>query len=90
MKPITQFKPKMFLQRDEYATLAWAGKLVLVEGWDRSEAILMACNYYGIDDTEQMEKLLDKFINEEAFTLVQIPNRLNGQAISRYLKDKFG
>ena len=39
---------------------------------------------------EQMEKLLDKFINEEAFTLVQIPNRLKGQAISRYLKDKFG
>lgn len=80
----------MFLQRDEFATLAWAGKLVLVEGWDRSEAILMACNYYGIDNTEQMEALLGKFIEEGAFTMVQVPNRLKKQAISQYLKDRFG
>lgn len=84
------FKPKTFLQRDEFAALAWAGKLVIIEGWDRSEAIAMSCNYYQIDCVEQMGELLDKFIEEGAFTTVQVPNRLKGQAISQYLKDKFG
>lgn len=90
MKPITQFKPKMCLQRDVYAALAWAGKLVLQEGWDRTEAVLMACNYYQVEDTDQMAALLDRFIDEGAYSIVQVPNRLKGSEIFQYVKDKFG
>lgn len=90
MKPITIFKPKMFLQRDLWLTLSFAGKLVVQEGLEKSEAVLMACNYYQQDDVEQVTQLLDKFIDENAYTVVQIPNKLKGEEVVRYVKDKFG
>lgn len=90
MKPITIFRPKMFLQRDVCLTLSFAGKLVLQEGWDRTEAVLMACYYYQIENTEEISSLLDKFIDEDAFAVVQVPNKLKGAQITRYVKEKFG
>ena len=90
MKPITMFRPKAFLQRDVWITLSFAGKLVLQEGWDRIEAVLMACDYYQIENTEEISNLLDRFINEGAYNVVQVPNKLNGAQITRYIKDKFG
>lgn len=88
MKKILQFKPKMFLQRDVFAALAWAGRLVIMEGWDEDEAILMATNYYGIENKNTMLDYLNRFIDEEAYTIVKVPNRLKGSEISEYLKGK--
>lgn len=90
MKPVTIFRPKMFLLRDEFATFSWAGKLVILEGWDRTEALLMACSYYSLEYTDRRTDMFDKFLDEGAFKVVQVPNRLSGKKISLYIKERFG
>jgi len=90
VKPVARFKPREMLQRDEFTSLAFAGKLVLVEGWEIHEAVLLACDYYDIDDIERIEAKLEKFLGDGSFTVVQVPNKLKGQEIAQYIKDKFG
>ena len=90
MKPIVQFKPKMFMQKTDWLTLAFAGKLVVVEGWDNVEALLMACDYYENEYSEQLQNLFNKLVSDGAYVVVQVPNRIKGNEIKQYLKDKFG
>lgn len=88
MKPVVQFNPKMFFQRAEWLTLAFAGKLVTLEGWDSGEALMMACDYYELEFTNEFLSLFNKLIADGAYKIVNVPNRLKGSEITKYIKEK--
>lgn len=88
MKAVVSFNPKMFLQREDYLTLAFAGKLVVLEGWETIEALMMACNYYGIEFSDNYLSLFETLLKNDAYKIVKVPNRLNGAEISKYIREK--
>ena len=92
MKNVVQFKPRGLLDIDTFKILAFVAKLVLVEKWEKMQAVYMACNFYGYyneSDAVNFSSLFDKFMDDGAFEIVAIPNRIKKRDIGQYLKDNF-
>lgn len=90
MKDVVQFKPKEMLDIKTFKILAFTGRLFLVERWSLMQAVTMACNYYEEEDTEKYINLFYRFLSENSFSIVSVPNRIKKRDISKYVKEKFG
>lgn len=87
MRKVVELKLKFYVPRYLFCAIAYAAKLIVIDGWERKDAVLQACDFYEACDPEDVMPIVDRVLEGLLFRVIEIPDGVNAGEYIKAVKD---